>query len=326
MTAGKAPLSVLFRSDTIRVADQVPKKALSVRGFRKTNLINPILNRFAEVAYVLRPIEGVDWIETNRSPGEIMRLKDKVAIITGADTGIGKGISTCMAREGAAITVDYVGQRETADELVKLIEDMGGKALAVEADVSRLPDVTELIGETVAAFGKLDIFVNNAGVEKKVPFLEVPLDLWERTISIDLKGPWLCSQKAAQQMVTQGQGGVIINMSSVHEDLPMPTNAAYCAAKGGLRMMMRTIAVELAPYKIRVNNIGPGAIDTPMDAPLKENPELMKALLSEIPLGRMGQPEEVGMLAVYLASDEAAYVTGSTFFIDGGMLRHAGSL
>jgi glucose 1-dehydrogenase len=127
-------------------------------------------------------------------------------------------------------------------------------------------------------------------------------------------------------MVKQGAGGRIINISSVHEDLPMPTNAPYCAAKGGLRMLMRTIAVELAPHKITVNNIGPGAIDTPMDAPLKQHPELMKDLLAEIPLGRMGQPEEVAELAVYLASDAAAYVTGETYFIDGGMLRQSGSL
>lgn len=255
-----------------------------------------------------------------------MRLQDKVAIITGADTGIGKGISECMSREGAAVAIDYRGDRAPADDLVQQIESGGGKAIAIEADVTQPGEVAKLIGETVATFGKLDIFVNNAGIEKKVPFLEVPLDLWNTTIAVDLTGPWICTQKAAQQMVTQGNGGSIINISSVHEDLPMPTNAAYCAAKGGLRMMMRTLAVELAQYKIRVNNIGPGAIDTPMDAPLKEHPERMKALLAEIPLGRMGQPDEVGMLAVYLASDESTYVTGSTYFIDGGMLRHSGSL
>jgi len=187
-------------------------------------------------------------------------------------------------------------------------------------------EVTNLVAQTVQTFGRLDIMVNNAGVEQKNPFLEMPLEAWNKVIAVNLTGPWLGSQLAAQQMVKQGAGGRIINISSVHEDLPMPTNAPYCAAKGGLRMLMRTIAVELAPHKITVNNIGPGAIDTPMDAPLKQHPELMTQLLSEIPLGRMGQPEEVAELAVYLASDAAAYVTGQTYFIDGGMLRQSGSL
>lgn len=255
-----------------------------------------------------------------------MRLEGKVAIVTGGDTGIGKGICTCLAREGAAVTIDYHGDREPADDLVKQIESQGGKALAIGANITEDNEIRLMIDQTVSTFGKLDIMVNNAGVEKKVPFLEMPFDNYRMTMSVNLDGPWLCSQRAANQMVKQGHGGRIINISSVHEDLPMPTNAAYCATKGGLRMLMRTIAVELAQYEILVNNIAPGAIDTPMDAPLKEHPELMKELLSEIPLGRMGQPEEIGMLAVYLASDEAAYVTGQTFFIDGGMTRQSGSL
>jgi glucose 1-dehydrogenase len=182
------------------------------------------------------------------------------------------------------------------------------------------------VRKTVQEFGHLDVMVNNAGVEDQMPFLETPLEVWNKVIAVNLTGPWIGSQIAAQQMVKQGWGGRIINISSVHEDMPMPTNSPYCAAKGGLRMLMRTIAVELAEHKITVNNIGPGAIDTPMDAPLKEHPELMKQLLSEIPLGRMGQPDEVAELAIYLASDAAAYVTGSTYFIDGGMLRQSGSL
>jgi glucose 1-dehydrogenase len=255
-----------------------------------------------------------------------MRLQGKVAIVTGSATGIGKAIVQRFAQEGAMVTINYVGKPEQAAAVRARIEEAGGKAIVVQADVSQAGDVQQLIAQTVQHFGKLDIMVNNAGIEKKVPFLEVPEDLWDRIIAVDLKGPWLCSQAAARQMVRQGGGGRIINISSVHEDMTMPTNAPYCAAKGGLRMMMRTVAVELAPYQITVNNIGPGAIDTPMDAPLKEHPEQMRQLLSEIPLGRMGQPEEVAGLATYLASDEAAYVTGSTYFIDGGMLRQAGSL
>ena len=168
--------------------------------------------------------------------------------------------------------------------------------------------------------------VNNAGMERKMPFLETPFEVWQETIAINLTGAWLGCQAAAKRMVEGGDPGRIINVSSVHEDLPMPTNAPYCATKGGVRMLMRTLAVELAPHDITVNNIAPGAIETPMDAPLEEHPRQMEELLSEIPLGRMGKPEEVANLALYLASDASAYVTGSTFFVDGGMIRRSGSL
>jgi glucose 1-dehydrogenase len=192
--------------------------------------------------------------------------------------------------------------------------------------VSRPEQVRNLVSATIEAFGHLDIMVNNAGVEKDMPFLDTPIELWNKIIAIDLTGAFLCSQEAARQMVKQGRGGRIINISSVHEDLPKPTGLPYCAAKGGMRMMMRTMCVELAPHQITVNNIGPGAIDTPLDAPLKANPALFQELLDEIPLHRMGEPEEVAELAIYLASDRSAYVTGSTFFIDGGLLRYAKSL
>ncbi len=249
-----------------------------------------------------------------------------MAIITGAGTGIGRAIAIRFAQEGAAVVIDYVGTPDNAAQVVRQIVAAGGKALAVEADVSQPDKVQSLIDQAVQKFGRLDILVNNAGVETKIPFLEIPLEVWSRTIAIDLTGPFLCAQAAARRMVSQGGSGRIINISSVHEDMPMPTNSAYCAAKGGLRMLMRTICVELGPHGITVNNIGPGAIDTPMDAPLKAHPELMQQLLAEIPVGRMGQPEEIAGLATYLASDEAGYVTGSTYFIDGGMLRQSGSL
>ena len=256
-----------------------------------------------------------------------MRLQGKVAVITGAATGIGLAIAQVMAREGAAVVIDYIeGQQDEADKRARGIGQDGGKAIAVQADVATQQGVQNLVDQAIRQFGRLDIMVNNAGIEQEHPFLETPLEVWNKVIAVDLTGPWLGSQIAARQMVKQGDGGRIINISSVHEDLPMPTNAPYCAAKGGLRMLMRTVAVELAPYKITVNNIGPGAIDTPLDKPTKDDPDKMKKLLAEIPLGRMGQPEEVAALAVYLASDAAAYVTGSTFFIDGGMLRQSGSL
>lgn len=255
-----------------------------------------------------------------------MRLQGKVAAVTGSATGIGQAIAIAFAREGAAVTVDYVGDESVSRQTVRAIEAIKGKALAVEADISRPEDVARLIGKTVEAFGRFDILVNNAGIEKKFAFVDYPFDEWNKIFEVNLTGPFLCSQAAAKQMIWQGNGGRIINISSVHEDLPMPTNAPYCATKGGLRMLMRTMAVELAPHKITVNNIGPGAIYTPIDRDVEGNPKLQSEILAEIPLGRWGKPEEVAQMAVYLASDDAAYVTGSTHFIDGGMLRNAGSL
>jgi len=264
---------------------------------------------------------------SSKKGDELMRLQNKVAVVTGAATGIGKGIAMRFASEGASVVIDHIASdADLAQAVVKAIEAQGGKAVAVAADISQEQTVRKLISTTVETYGHLDILVNNAGIETKMPFTDTPIDVWNKIMAVNLTGPFLCSRDAARQMVKQGTPGRIINISSVHEDLPMPTNAPYCAAKGGLRMLMRTICVELAPHGITVNNIGPGAIDTPMDAPLKAEPKLFERLLDEIPLHRMGQPEEVAGLAVYLASDEAAYVTGSTFFIDGGLLRMAGSL
>jgi glucose 1-dehydrogenase len=255
-----------------------------------------------------------------------MRLQGKTAVVTGAGTGIGQAIAIAFAQEGAAVVVDYVGDASVPKDTIAKIHALGGKSLAIDADISIPDQVNALIHQTVAAFGKLDIFVNNAGIEKKFAFVDYPLEEWQKIMAVNLTGPFLCSQAAAKQMIAQGGGGRIINISSIHEDLPMPTNAPYCASKGGLRMLMRTIAVELAPHQITVNNIGPGAIYTPIDKDVESDPNLNNQILAEIPLGRWGKPEEVAQLAVYLASDDAAYVTGSTHFIDGGMLRNAGSL
>jgi glucose 1-dehydrogenase len=254
------------------------------------------------------------------------RLANKVAIVTGASTGIGAAIAQAFAREGATVCVNWAGNEAAANVVVQAITTAGGTAFAFQADVSKRADVEAMVVATTARYGHLDILVNNAGVEKRVPFLDVPDDLWDHVIAVNLTGPFYCAQTAARDMAQRGIHGRIINISSVHEDLPMPTNAPYCASKGGLRMLMRTICDELAPHQITVNNIAPGAIDTPMDAPLKLDPAAMSALLAEIPLGRMGQPQEVAELAVYLASDAAAYVTGATYLIDGGLTRYAGSL
>jgi len=255
-----------------------------------------------------------------------VQLEDKIAIVTGSSLGIGRAIAVAFAREGASVTINYRSHPEQGKEAVEEIEKSGGKAISVQADVSEPEGVKDLIQQTVQEFGRIDVMVNNAGIEQKVPFLETPLEVWEKVISVNLTGVWIGCQEAARQMASQGNGGRIINVSSVHEDLPMPTNSPYCAAKGGVRMMMRTIAVELAPHGITVNNIAPGAVETPINKNLDDHPEQRQELISEIPLGRIGRPEDVASVAVYLASDASSYSTGSTFFVDGGMMRRSGSL
>jgi len=255
-----------------------------------------------------------------------VQLDNKVSIVTGSSTGVGRAIAVAFALEVASVVINYRSHPEQAKEAVEEIEKGGGKAISVQADVSEPEGVRDLIRQTVQEFGCLDVMVNNAGIEQKTPFLETPLEVWEKVISVNLTGVWIGCQEAARQMVSQGDGGRIINVSSVHEDLPMTTNSPYCAAKGGVRMLMRTIAVELAPHGITVNNVAPGAIETPINRNLDEHPEQRQELLSEIPLGRIGRPEDVASVAVYLASDASSYSTGSTFFVDGGMMRQAGSL
>ena len=235
--------------------------------------------------------------------------------MTGGDTGIGKAICKALADEGAKVVVDYVGKLQKVD----------CATTAVEADVSKPADVEKLIA-AAGELGGVDIMVNNAGIEEKHPFLEMPFEVFQKVVAVNLTGAWLCAQAAAKDMVARKRPGRIINISSVHEELAMPTNAPYCAAKGGLRMLARTVSVELAPYGITVNNICPGAVDTPMDQPLKQKPEAFEKLLNEIPLHRMAKPEEIAAMCVYLASEEAAYVTGASFFIDGGLSKKSGSL
>jgi glucose 1-dehydrogenase len=255
-----------------------------------------------------------------------MRLEGKVAVVTGAATGIGQAIAVAFAAEGAKVVVDYVGAASAANETLGKIHAVGGECIAVAADVSDAAAVHGLVQAAVDAYGRLDVLVNNAGIEKKAAFVDFPLETWNKIVAVNLTGPFLCAQAAARQMIPQGQGGRIINISSIHEDMTMPTNAPYCATKGGLRMLMRTIAVELAQHKITVNNIGPGATYTPIDADVIADPKLNAEILAGIPMGRWGTPEEVAKVAVFLASEDAGYVTGSTYFVDGGMMRMAGSL
>src|SRR5437899_3179042 len=254
------------------------------------------------------------------------QLDSKVAIVTGSDSGIGRAIAIQFAQEGATVVINYAHAQDKAEQVREIIEQNNGKALVIQADVSQYQQAMGLIQQTLEHFNRLDIMVNNAGMEIHSPFLDVSEEQWDRVLNVDLKGAFFCAQAAAREMVKRKTAGRIINISSVHEDLAMPQNAPYCCAKGGIRMMTRTICLELAPYNITVNNIAPGAIDTPIEADVKADPEKMAALLKEIPQHRMGQPEEVAKLALFLASDAAAYVTGSTYIIDGGLTVNTGAL
>lgn len=255
-----------------------------------------------------------------------MQFDQKVVLVTGSDSGIGRGIAIEFAKQGATVVINYAHNQEKANEVKQTIEQNNSKAIIIQADVSQYQQAIGLIQQTVEQCKRLDIMVNNAGMEIHAAFLDVTEEHWDRVLNVDLKGAFFCAQAAAQQMVKSKTAGRIINISSVHEDIAMPNNAPYCCAKGGLRMMTRTICQELAPYNITVNNIAPGAIQTPIDADVEADPEKMKALLAEIPLHRMGQPEEIGKLAVFLASDAASYITGATYIIDGGLSVYAGAL
>lgn len=250
-----------------------------------------------------------------------MRLQGKVALITGANSGIGKGIADRFAAEGAHVVVNFLPGGDRQQQAEAQVAAYPTPSLAVPGDVSRREDVQRTVDAAVSRFGRLDIAVNNAGIEIKKPFLEVTDDEWNRVLSVNLFGAFLVSQIAARQMVAQGGGGKLVNVSSVHEDIPFPQFTAYCASKGGMRMLMRNLAMELAPHQINVNNIAPGAIATPINQSVLDDPEALKNAVTEIPWGRFGRPAEVASVAVFLASDEAGYVTGSTYYVDGGLTQ-----
>lgn len=255
-----------------------------------------------------------------------MNLAGKVALVTGAASGIGKAIALELGRQGASVVVNYHSDKGPGQPVADEITGAGGKAIAVQADVAKSGDVDRMVQEAVKQFGRLDVLVNNAGIEQQTPFMEITEAAWDLVIGVDLKGPFLCIQAAARQMVKQQARGTVINISSVHEDLPFPGYASYCAAKGGLRMLCRNLALELAPYGINIVNVGPGAIATPINNETLQDAEKKAALMREIPLGRIGSPEEVALLVSYLASDAASYITGTTIFIDGGLMRQTGAL
>ncbi len=254
-----------------------------------------------------------------------MKLHNKVAVITGANSGIGKAIATRFAAEGAHVCVNYRPDTENAAQAQIQIDELQKthdvECLAVAADVTEREQVAEMMKQIVAKFGRLDIAVNNAGIEIQKPFLEVTDEQWNKVMDVNCYGSFVVAQLAAQQMVAQGDGGKIVNISSVHEDIPFPQYTAYCASKGAMRMMCRNIAMELAPHKINVNNIAPGAIATPINQKVLESPEAKAAAVGEIPWGRFGKPEEVAAVAAFLASADSEYVTGSTYYVDGGLTQ-----
>ncbi len=253
-------------------------------------------------------------------------LDGKTAIVTGAATGIGRAIALRFGASGANVVVDHRNQPEDADAVVTQIARGGAKAIAVSADITDENAVEGLVQRAVGEYGGLDILVNNAGIEETRLMVDTPLAVWERILRVNLTGTFLCTRAAARAMIARGRPGRIVNISSVHEDVAFPGNAAYAASKGGIRMFMRTIALELAEHGITVNDVAPGAIATPINASVRTNAEEQKQLLAEIPLGRVGDPDEIAALCAYLASDAAGYVTGSTFVIDGGLTRYTKGL
>ena len=252
----------------------------------------------------------------------MQRLQGKVAIVTGAGSGIGQGIAKRFGCEGAKVIVDYVGKPEGAEETLRAIESAGGEGAIVEADVTDVTAVQALVDEAWKRFGSADILVNNAGMEKKSAFWDTPEEDYDKVMDVNLRGPFFLTQAFVRKLRDAKKPGSIINISSVHEDMVFPGFATYCCSKGGLRMLMRDLAVELGPLGITVNNVAPGAIATPINKSLLENKDELNALLANIPLGRMGTPEDVAGLVAFLASADAAYITGSTFVIDGGLMRN----
>jgi glucose 1-dehydrogenase len=250
------------------------------------------------------------------------RLKDRVAVVTGSSSGIGQGIAVRFAREGARVVVDYVGREEGAQQTREAIENAGSHAVVCQADVTRMEDIQKLIDAAYQNFGGCDILVNNAGMEKKADFWEVTEADYDKVLGVNLKGPFFLTQYFVQRLLAAKKPGRIINISSVHEDMAFPTFSTYCASKGGMRMLMRDLAVELGPKNITVNNIAPGAIVTPINRKLLANKTQLDALLANIPLGRLGSVDDVASLAAFLASEEAGYVTGSTYVVDGGLMRN----
>jgi glucose 1-dehydrogenase len=255
------------------------------------------------------------------------RLAGRRALVTGAASGIGRSTVLRLAAEGASAVVNYVGPPDSAREVVGEIEAGGGRAIAVAADVSSEPEVQAMFERARDELGgPVDLLVNNAGVEAPFALVDMPLEEWNRVIGVNLTGAFLCAREAARGMVGAGLPGIIVNISSVHEVIPWERFGHYCASKGGMKVWAQTIAKELAPKRIRVVNVAPGAIATPINKDVLEDEVKRRAVEAEIPWGRFGKPEEIAGAVAWLASDEAEYVTATTLFVDGGMTAYPGFL
>ena len=250
-----------------------------------------------------------------------MTLKGKVAIVTGGNSGIGMAIVLELAKQGANIVIDYVAHPEAEQELEAQVHALGDRAIGVNADVSQYSELQRLFAAAVEEFGRVDIMVNNAGVETRTSILDTTEQQYDKVLAVNLKSAFFGTQLAARQMIKQGGGGRIINISSVHEDWPMPGNTAYCLSKGGMRMLTRTAGVELAPHNVLVVGVGPGAVATPINTSTMADPTLLQKLNRAIPLGRMANPEEIAGLVAFLAGDAASYLTATTVFADGGLMQ-----
>lgn len=259
----------------------------------------------------------------------MVSLQGQTALVTGSSSGIGEGIAKAMAAAGAKVVVNYARSKDAAEQVVKDIEDAGGTALVVGADVSREEDAKRLVGAACEAYGTLDILVSNAGIQMDAKFVDMTLEQWQKVIGVNLTGAFLVAREAVKVFLSRGvvpqvsaAAGKIIFISSVHQEIPWGGRANYTASKGGVQMLMKTLAQELAPAKIRVTAIAPGAIKTKINRAAWDSPEAAESLLQLIPYGRIGEPADVGRVAVWLASDEADYLTGTTLYVDGGMMLY----
>ncbi len=254
------------------------------------------------------------------------KLSGQTALVTGANSGIGLGVALSLGEAGANVVVNYVSKPETAQEVVTQIQAMGSQAMAIQADVSQEAQVQAMFQQAVAQFGTVDILVNNAGLQRDAKFDEMTLDQWNLVINVNLTGQFLCAREAIREFLRRGPRpevsvatGKIICMSSVHEIIPWAGHVNYASSKGAIRMLMQSLAQEYGDRKIRVNSICPGAIQTPINTAAWSTPQALNSLMTLIPYNRIGQPKDIGNLAVFLASDDSDYITGASIFIDGGM-------
>jgi glucose 1-dehydrogenase len=275
------------------------------------------------------PVCSIPWIKTrayashvtnlNEGANVANRLDGKVAAVTGGDQGIGRAIVERLAQEGADIALCFRSNKAGADEVVTVVQKMGRKGAAIQCDVGKVADGQRFVADAVAALGQVDILVNNAGLERRADFWDVTEQDYDTVLNVNLKGPFFVTQAFVKHRMQAKAGGKVINISSVHEELPFPHFTSYCASKGGVKMMTRNLSIELAPLGITINSIAPGAVETPINKNLLNDPVKLKSLLENIPLNRLGKPEDVASVAAFLASSDSDYVTGTTYFVDGGL-------